>query len=275
MMNMISVSDSLRSVSALRVDRLQNKISLRNEEIAEELPVSISIREHASLGMTLCSPQDLDDLIVGFLFHQGIIDQVNDIKEIVWTDTSHCEVTMAVKINLPNLSANRLSHSACGICQFENLKHLVLEDSYWEGSPILPTKFFEWSEQLGLNQPQFSVSGGLHAAALFSVEKDLIIAREDIGRHNSLDKLVGAMLRTGRRGELSKAVLLLSGRAGFELIQKAARARIGIVAAIGAPSALALDLAKQSGITLLGFLRENHFNVYCHSGRIKELNHET
>ena len=274
MNNMSSDSQCLRSVSALRLSKSTFVNSLRTETVAEEQPLHITIKDHGSLGMTLCSPQNLDDLVVGFLFTGGIIDQINEIEKIEWIESDHCEVSLKSISKLPGISNNHISHSACGICRFDSLEHLPLRQTHWNGPPIPKHKFFDWANKLQLSQPQFMLSGGLHASALFSIENGLIKIREDIGRHNSLDKLIGSLLKEKQNNQLSNAVLLLSGRAGFELLQKAARSGIAIVAAIGAPSSLALDIARKFGITLLGFLKEERFNVYCHASRIEGSEHE-
>ena len=274
MNNMSPDSQCLRSVSALRLSKSNFAKSLRTESIAEEQPLHITIKHYGSLGLTLCSPGNLDDLVVGFLFTGGFIEQLDDILEIEWIDNNHCEVSLKYLPTLPGISANSISHSACGICRFDELEHLPSRQTYWSEQPIPKHKFFEWFKELQLSQPQFIQSGGLHASALFSPVNGLIKVREDIGRHNSMDKLIGSVLKEQKFDRLSHTVLLLSGRAGFELLQKAARSGIAIVAAIGAPSSLALDMARKFGITLLGFLKSERFNIYCHASRIEGIEDE-
>lgn len=272
---MNSAFRSLQQVSALRVNRIDDSRQIQREDIAEEFPLSISIKNVGSLGMTLCTPKDLNELIIGYLFCLGLIDSHNEIINLNWISEKHCEVELSSPVSLPEFSSINISHSACGICKFPHLGNAWNEQTHWSGLPISTQQFFQWSHQLSLHQPEFSSSGGLHASALFTQDNDLpLIVKEDIGRHNSLDKLVGALLQSPIKQNFAEKILLLSGRAGYELIQKAIRARIAIVASIGAPSSLALELARQSGITLIGFLRNSHFNIYSHSHRIKDSSHE-
>lgn len=272
---MNSAFRSLQSVSALRVNRMDDFRRIQREDIAEEFPLSISIKDAGSLGMTLCTPKDLNELIIGYLFSLGLIDSPDEIIDLNWISEKHCEVELSSPVCLPEFSSINLSHSACGVCKLPNLDNILIEQTHWKANAISAQKFFQWSHQLSIHQPEFSSSGGLHASALFTQENDLpLIVREDIGRHNSLDKLVGALLQSPVKHSFAEMVLLLSGRAGYELIQKAIRARIAIVASIGAPSSLALELARQSGITLIGFLRNTHFNIYSNPHRIKDSNHE-
>ena len=271
---MTSDSNCLRSVSALRITKSTSQDSLRNEALAEEKPLNIIVRNHGSLGITLCSPQNLEELVIGFLFTSGIIDQTNDIEKIKWYSNGDCEVSLKSPSDLPSRSQNLLSHSACGTCRFESLEGLPISQTFWNLPPIPKYKLFDWFDELHNSQPKFRLSGGLHASALFSPKIGLINIREDIGRHNSLDKLIGSLLKQEEKYRFSDTVLLLSGRAGFELLQKAARSGISIVAAIGAPSFLALELARKFGITLIGFLREERFNVYSHANRIEGSEYE-
>ena len=267
-------SKCLRSVSALRITKSTFEHSLRSETLAEEKALNIVVRNYGSLGVTLCSPQDLEDLVVGFLFSSGLIEKIYDIEEIKWQDNGDCEVCLKSSLELPQISRNLLSHSACGTCRFDSLTNLPLSQTYWNLPPIPKQKFFNWFEELHLSQPKYKLSGGLHASALFTPNSGLLKIREDIGRHNSLDKLIGSLMRQEPKYKLCDTVLLLSGRAGFELLQKASRAGISIVAAIGAPSFLALELARKFGITLVGFLREERFNVYSHASRIEGSEYE-
>ena len=271
---MTSESNCLRSVSALRFTKSNSQDSLRTESLAEEKALNISVKNHGSLGITMCSPQNLEDLVIGFLFTSGIINQTNDIEKIKWHNNDDCEVSIKSISDLPSSSRNFLSHSACGTCRFESLEGLPISQTYWNLPPIPKYKFFDWFDELHNSQPKFRLSGGLHASALFSPKLGLIGIKEDIGRHNSLDKLIGSLLKREERYRFSETVLLLSGRAGFELLQKAARSGISVVAAIGAPSFLALELARKFGITLVGFLREERFNVYSHASRIEGSEYE-
>jgi FdhD protein len=163
--------------------------------------------------------------------------------------------------------------SACGVCGKASLRDLdanacpiLLHDDI----QISPDILYHLPERLRTTQSVFESTGGLHAAALFNLQGEMEAMREDIGRHNAVDKLVGAAL-LGRRVPLNDAILLVSGRASFELVQKALMAGIPIMAAVGAPSSLAVSTAEHSGMTLIGFLRNGRFNVYTGSGRVHGL----
>jgi FdhD protein len=159
--------------------------------------------------------------------------------------------------------------SACGVCGKTSIENVIPS-----GEPPLCSRFvvspdflYALPEKLQQRQSIFSKTGGLHAAALFAADGSLVMVAEDIGRHNATDKLVGALLR-GDRLPFGESVLMVSGRAGFEIVQKAYRAGVPILASVSAPSSLAVELAETAGVTLVGFLREQRFNVYTGQERI-------
>ena len=251
---MNSAFRSLQQVSALRVNRIDDSRQIQREDIAEEFPLSISIKNVGSLGMTLCTPKDLNELIIGYLFCLGLIDSHNEIINLNWISEKHCEVELSSPVSLPEFSSINMSHSACGICKFPHLGNAWNEQTHWSGLPISTQQFFQWSHQLSLHQPEFSSSGGLHASALFTQDNDLpLIVKEDIGRHNAMDKAIGASIRNG---ELPK-IISLSSRIGWELVAKAVRSNIEIIIAAGAISASAERLARSSNITLIGFANQD------------------
>ena len=217
------------------------------------------------------------ELSLGFLLGEGIISQYRDVIR-VW----HCEKSEypqnTVKVQLqkglsPNpekLQRNFMSHSGCGVCGkngIEDLESKICNSLTINRKILSSSTINSFSETLLSQQLTFRHTGGLHASALFDAAGNLHLAREDIGRHNSVDKVIGAMLAE-QSIPLSSYILFLSSRISFELVQKALMAGIPILAAVGAPSSLAISLAERYGLTLIGFVREERFNVYCHSERI-------
>jgi FdhD protein len=175
------------------------------------------------------------------------------------------ELDEGVEPNLGTADRNFYTTSSCGVCGKGSIQSIKTVSKFQRMVPEIQSfgakVFFDLPEKLRSAQDNFEVSGGIHASGIFTSDGELMFLREDVGRHNALDKLIGHALQE-RLLPLNRFVLLLSGRASFELIQKAAMAGISIVAAIGAPSSLALELAKEFNITLIGFLKNNRFNIY-------------
>lgn len=249
------------------------------DPVAIEEPLELRLRageESSPLAVTMRTPGHDAELAAGFLYAEGIIESAADVVAI--RDADACGVENAVEITLRpelDLAAHAqartfLSTAACGICG-----KTAIESIFARGIPLLeagrPRLTRSVLEALPARmrdaQRGFAKTGGLHAAALFDARGALVVLREDVGRHNAVDKVVGERLGAGAL-PLLDSVLLLSGRAGFEIVQKAARAGVPIVAAVGAPSSLALRTAERSGMTLIGFLRPGRFNLYTHPARI-------
>ncbi len=258
-----------------------------NDDLAIEEPLEIRVRGR-SVAVTMRTPalpgsipgfsdvRDTQDaeLAAGFLLSEGMIHSADDIARIdpcVRVDTGNIvNVFLApgIQIDLDRLTRHVFSSSSCGICGKATIESLhqhfepVVSDIRISPDILtaLPTKLRE-------TQTCFDKTGGLHAAALFDAEGTLIVAREDVGRHNAVDKLLGHALMK-RMTPLSQHVLLVSGRASFEIVQKALAAGIPIVAAVSAPSSLAVQLAEESHMTLIGFLRDGRMNIYCGEQRI-------
>jgi FdhD protein len=264
-----------------------------NDLLAVEEPLEIRLAygyadgiKTQNLAVTMRTPGNDEDLALGFIFTEGIIRRNTDIKRIeqVITDCTEnkqniIQITLSEGI-IPNLlqaERNFYTTSSCGVCGKSSIIAIRTVSSYasesWDGEPIHPSLILSLPDKLAASQQLFTDTGGLHAAALFSREGELKLIREDVGRHNALDKLIGISLKADML-PLYQSILLLSGRASFELIQKAAMAGIPVVAAVGAPSSLAVSLAKEFGITLIGFLRNNRFNIYSGEERIKIPVHE-
>jgi len=253
--------------------------------IEEPLEIRLSFgqppnRMVKNISVTMRTPGNDVELAIGFLFTEGIIKDKQDLKAV-----NHCFIACAenkeniIQVELNDRVEPKLQHadrnfyttSSCGVCgkgsidAIKTVSHYRLDknDDFFISQEIL----FELPNSLRLQQQLFNATGGLHACALFSATGELILLREDVGRHNALDKLIGSALEKGWL-PLNDSILLLSGRASFELIQKAAMAGIVVVAAVGAPSSLAVELADEFGMTLIGFLRQQTFNIYTNGHRI-------
>ena len=219
------------------------------------------------ISVTMRTPGNDDELAVGYLFNEGIIiDPASSIQSIEHNrmDSNKIEVVLTENIS-PNLKgADRRSFvsSSCGVCGKTEIDYIESPFNA-AGKPMTISKDILLGLQDTLREKQsvFEETGGIHAAALFTPNGNLILVREDIGRHNALDKVIGNALLSGLC-PLEQTILLLSGRASYELIQKASMAGIRIIASVGAPSSLAVSLAREMKITLIGFLRDRRFNIY-------------
>jgi FdhD protein len=250
--------------------------------IAVEAPVEIRLgsgpahsRTEEDLAMTMRTPGQDVDLAIGYLFTEGLITRYDQIKSgrSIDEQTVLIELDESVQVDMSNQSRHSYTSSSCGVCGKTSVDMIKTEPAFFSKllSPkadasllgSLPRKLFE-------SQSVFTRTGGNHAAALFDLEGQLVVSAEDVGRHNALDKLIGKALQLGMI-PIQNHILLLSGRISFELVQKAVMAGIGMIAAIGAPSSLAIELGREHGVTLVGFLREHSFNVYCGKVRITGL----
>ena len=256
--------------------------SERSDLLAAEEPVGIRVGGQA-LTMTMRTPGDDLDLAVGFLVSEGIVRAPGDIASIRLCDGTSCGhaghdgVGNIVDVDLrpglalaPAARRNFMTTSACGVCGKASTAELFVEKTWDinEDAVRVPAGWLVSAPQtLRDAQRVFATTGGLHAAGVFGQGGELLAAREDVGRHNAVDKVVGWALRQGML-PLRGCVLLVSGRASFELVQKAVLAGIPVLAAVSAPSSLAADLAAEAGLTLVGFLRGNAMNVYTHADRV-------
>ena len=254
-----------------------------HDMLAAEEPLEIRIgfrdslqRIQKSISVTMRTPGNDFELATGFLFTEGIIKNAKDIQSI-----KHCnglnenvvrvELEDNVQFELGKLERNFYTTSSCGVCGKSSIEAVktvcrlpaAINDELTFSSEII----YGLPAALRSRQDVFDFTGGLHACGLFDTSGNLLLTREDVGRHNALDKLIGTALNQSMF-PLDKYILLLSGRASFELIQKAWMAGIKIIAAVGAPSSLAVQMADESGITLIGFLRNKTFNIYSGAHRI-------
>lgn len=244
-----------------------------SDYVAVEDPLEIQIIHHSmnsglpkSVSITMRTPGHDEDLAVGFLFTEGLIADEKDIESTIQKGPNHVWLTFheSASVQLNSLERNFYTTSSCGLCGKASIDAIKTKSKFpISAKAPLPDKkmLFGLQEKINNAQTLFSKTGGIHAAALFSKSGELIRLREDVGRHNALDKLIGSLLLEGQIPAYDR-MLLLSGRASFELIQKAGMAGIGTVIAVGAPSSLAIELAEELNITLVGFLKPNRFNVY-------------
>jgi FdhD protein len=272
------------SVSHSTIKKIDSgNISEIDDLLAVEEPLEIRLvygdansRKQKNISVTMRTPGNDRELAAGFLFTEGIVKNKKDISEIKHTGNNENTVCVELKenvaVDLNKLERHFYTTSSCGVCGKSSIDAIrTLGNSTSKGFPVFSVVKSEIIYKLPLllreKQNVFESTGGLHASALFDLNGNLILLREDVGRHNALDKLIGAAIEENML-PLDNTILLLSGRASFELIQKAAMAEIKIVAAVGAPSSLAVELAKEFDITLIGFLRDKRFNIYCGEERI-------
>jgi FdhD protein len=226
------------------------------------------------------TPGDDFELAMGFLYGEGILDHREDVADVAYCldldideeqrrNIVTVTLTPGLDFDLSRLERNFYTTSSCGVCGKATLEALEVQgcDILAPGLSVDFGTVCSLPAKLRAAQEVFETTGGLHAAGLFTPQGDLVALYEDVGRHNAMDKLVGTQFFAGNL-PLHDNVLLLSGRCSFELVQKALRARIPVVASVGAPSSLAVDVAESFGMTLCGFVRPNGFNVYTGAARI-------
>ena len=252
----------------------------QDDRVAVEAPLEFQLHhpalglEPVSFGTTMRTPGDDEWLAAGLLYGEGVVNQASDIDTIESStrrpNVVNVRLRPAVVIEA-QLSPRRFSAgSSCGVCGTTGLDAAIARAAATRivaAGGIDLSVLLRLPQRMRKSQSKFGDTGGIHAAALFDFKGELVTVAEDVGRHNAFDKLVGENLLAGRL-PLSSHVVLLSGRASFELVQKALRAGVSVLAAIGAPSSLAVNLASASGLTLVGFLRETQCNIYSNPERL-------
>ncbi|GAO01994.1 formate dehydrogenase accessory sulfurtransferase FdhD [Anaeromyxobacter sp. PSR-1] len=253
------------------------------DALAVEEPLEIRV-DGERLATTMRTPGADGDLALGFLFAEGIIAGVEDVGTVIhcgrpgeegYGNVMDVRSAAGMRIDPERILEGRRFvpvSAACGVCGRLTIDHLMERiRPLPAGEPVPPALVAAGMELLARSQPVFERTGGLHAAVLVGRDGAPIAAAEDVGRHNAVDKVVGAALRAGRAGPraaTAPALLAVSGRAGFEIVQKAAAAGVPVVASVSAPSSLAADLARAAGVTLCGFVRGERMNVYANGERL-------
>jgi FdhD protein len=263
--------------SVVTVDR--SGTASKQDLVAVEEPLEIRLGE-ASVSVTMRTPGSDPDLAVGFLFTEGIVEDPAQIVSVRHAEaegnprqagnTVVVELKPGFEVDSERFRRNFYATSSCGICGKASLTAIEVAPRrpMREPAPVFRAELIHsLPESLRRSQAVFDRTGGLHAAALFSAEGELLGLREDVGRHNALDKLIGFGLRNHLA--LDESLVLMSSRAGFEIVQKAVMAGVPVLAAVGAPSSLAVEAARRFDITLLGFVRDGRFNIYSGEKRIE------
>ena len=268
--------------------RIENgQAQYRTDILAREEPLELKLaygprgqRQSRSLAVTMRTPGQDEELAAGFLFTEGVIGKAEDIKEMRHVGDALApearenillvELDEELPVDFEKLNRHFFTSSSCGVCGKASIDMVRSVSCYFprRNHPLIHASIVQaMPEKLAQQQALFECTGGIHAAAIFSPEGELWMAREDVGRHNALDKLIGAALLQGQIPLRGQAILL-SGRLSFELVQKSVMAGVPILAAVGAPSSLAVELGEEYGMTLVGFLRGQAFNVYCGVERV-------
>src|SRR5580692_1209888 len=253
----------------------------REDRVAVEAPLEYMLHhpalgvEPVSFGTTMRTPGDDEYLAAGLLYGEGIVNQQSDIEAIETStrrpNVVNVRLNPAVQMEMQLATRRFSAGSSCGVCGTTGLDAAIARAAATriaETGPVELDLLLRLPDLMRTGQSKFGDTGGIHAAALFDFSGDLITIAEDVGRHNAVDKLVGETLLAGRL-PLREHIILLSGRASFELVQKALRTGVAVLAAIGAPSSLAVNLALASNLTLVGFLRQKHCNVYSSPQRLR------
>jgi FdhD protein len=259
-----------------------------NDMLSVEEPIEIILVHffndswiEKNIAVTMRTPGNDIELTVGFLFTEGIIQSFNQIKNIeesisveafngLTSNQIKVQLNENVQFDLSKLERNFYTTSSCGVCGKASIDAvkiacpIIVPTDKWK---IEKSVLLTFNDRLRNSQENFNFSGGIHASAMFDLAGELLDIKEDVGRHNALDKLIGSAVQKNEI-PLFNNILFLSGRVSFELVQKASMAGFRMICAVGAPSSLAVDLAEELDITLVGFLRDNRFNIYAAPERI-------
>ena len=265
----------------------KNKLEKIDDLISIEEPLEISVKYKDqnqwvinSLSITMRTPGHDKDLVRGFLFNEQIIEDLNEIESIegIGEKVGQYKIQNKILITLNNsknidiskIKRDFLTNSSCGVCGKSSLDALeiVKKEKTFKAEPKLTKEIIIKSPSiLRQNQSEFSKTGGIHASGLFSADGKLISLREDVGRHNALDKMIGDALNNNQIDPKNQFITC-SGRLNFELVQKVLMTNIGLMIGVGAPTSLAIDLANRFDMTLIGFVKEDSFNIYTNNQKV-------
>tara|TARA_Y100000590_G_scaffold133466_1_gene152602 strand:- start:307 stop:1143 length:837 start_codon:yes stop_codon:yes gene_type:complete len=265
----------------------KNKTEEIKDHVSVEEPLEMNLRfkikgswQTENLSITMRTPGNDEDLIAGFLFNERIVDNVNQVVKIEkqgdqvgdYNIQNKIEATIdnIENIDIGKLKRNFLTNSSCGVCGKTSLDtvEVIKNEKLNLSFPKIKKEIIMKSPKLLISeQSEFSKTGGIHASSLINESGKVIVTREDVGRHNALDKLIGYAHKKKLIDNHSQFIAC-SGRLNFELVQKGLMSNIGVMAGVGAPTSLAIDLAKRFGMTLLGFVKNNSFNIYTNKERI-------
>jgi FdhD protein len=264
-----------------------NKSKKVEDQVSIEEPLEIIIRfknkdswVDNTISITMRTPGDDEDLVRGFLFNEKVIEKIEYIEKIESTGKPTDQyglknkITITINnsenIDIDKIKRNFLTNSSCGVCGKTSLDSLeiIKKDKIFKSIPKISKEIIMKSpDKLRQNQSEFSKTGGIHASGLFTDQGEIVAIKEDVGRHNALDKLIGHTLNK-KLLDPSTQFLTCSGRLNFDLVQKALIANIAVLIGVGAPTSLAIDLANRFDMTLVGFVKEDSFNIYSNSERI-------
>lgn len=267
----------MKEAQPIEITRWRDGATRRDrDQVAREEPLEIRVRGR-SVAVTMRTPGHDEELAAGFLLTEGLLRQRDDVIEIAPCTQGEAALTgnvlnvflaPGVEVDFDQLTRHVFASSSCGLCG-----KATIDEVHQHFPPVTSALKVSAATLLALPaklraaQATFEQTGGLHGAAIFDVTGELVVAREDVGRHNAVDKVLGYGLLNGLL-PFERHILLVSGRASFEIMQKALAARVPVVAAVSAPSSLAVEFARESGQTLAGFLRGETMNVYAGEGRI-------
>jgi FdhD protein len=278
-----------RQFNIRRIRDIDDKVA--DDLVAIEEPLEIRIgfrgadgRDEKSVSITMRTPGNDEELAVGFLFTEGLLGSAAEVVE-VWhrsppvpgdadlRNVIRVDLVDEASIDFARLERHFYTTSSCGVCGKASLEALNTQSRYSDvllqsDFSIATADIMNLTQRLMSEQKVFGETGGLHASGLFDASGSIHIVREDVGRHNAMDKLVGRLFLDDRL-PAAESGIIVSGRTSFELVQKVAMAGVPMLAAVGAPSSLAIDVAREFGITLIGFLRDGRFNVYSADQRIR------